>query len=69
MSKKILAKLVIEVHYEDESGRMTVEEMQREAKALLKQIAESAAGNGQMSGESNMIVESWDAEVSVQAKS
>lgn len=68
MSKKIKAVLTLEVSYEDESGTMSTEDMMAEARANLKDIAERAAGNGQMSGDSSMTVEEWKSEVVVNPK-
>jgi hypothetical protein len=65
MSKKIKAVLTVEVTYEDESETMSLNEMMTEARANLKDIADRAASNGQMSGDTPMIVDFWKAEVIV----
>jgi len=63
--KTVTATLVLKVVYEDssETGSMTYQEMIKEAKAFLEQIPQRAAGNGQLSGDSDMTVKNWNAEV------
>jgi hypothetical protein len=65
---KIKAVLTLTVHYEDESGKMSDHDMMAEAKANLENLCNNAASNGLMSGNSEMIVETWDAEVKTNVK-
>lgn len=65
---KIKATLKLIVHYEDESGTMTTEAMLQEAEHLLNFIADNAAFNGLLSGNSEMIVEEWDSSVNTEVK-
>lgn len=65
---KIKAVLTLTVHYEDESGVMTKEDMMTEAKENLDALVSRAAGQGLLSGNSEMVVETFDHEIKVTDK-
>lgn len=67
-NSKIKATLTLVVHFEDESGTMSDQEMMAAAKSNLEHIAQNAASNGMMSGDSEMTVETWDSNVETQRK-
>lgn len=65
---KIKAILTLEVHYEVSSGTMSYQDMIAEAKANLEHVCNNAASNCILSGNSEMIVETWTHEIQTTIK-
>jgi hypothetical protein len=65
---KIKATLTIQISHEDESETMTQPEMMAEAKANLDNLVSRAAGQGLLSGNSEMTVETYDHDIKLQPK-
>jgi hypothetical protein len=65
---KVKATLVLTVHYEDESEKLSEPEAVEEAERLLKRLAELAVNRGLMSGDSPLTVDSYDSEVKASLK-
>lgn len=64
---KLKAILTITVLYEEDEGLMNNQEMMAEAKSNLDNLVTQAANKGLLSGDSPMLVESWEHKVTLLA--
>jgi hypothetical protein len=63
MSDKVKAIVTLTITYVDENGQMSCDDIKNEIKHLVARIGSDLAGDGRMSGSSEVAVDEWSQEV------